>query len=163
MARHPAEKASVGQVLEKGFLLKATQSEEIAKIMRFDETTKGLSVEDPQLVFYLRNLDWANFVKRSGFTRVEVPEEYDFALSFAGEDRPFAEKLKDHLEDLRYSVFYDMSEQHRISRKTSRTSSARSTGRRPRTSSPFSGLSTGSVVGRSSSRSSSRSCSGRTG
>lgn len=114
MARHQAEKASVGQVVEKGYLLKATQSEEIAKIMHFDATTRVLSVEDPQLVFYLRNLDWADFVKRSGFTRVEVAEEYDFALSFAGEDRPFAEKLKSHLEDLGYSVFYDLSEQHRI-------------------------------------------------
>jgi hypothetical protein len=99
---------------QKGYLLKATQSEEIAKIMHFDATTKVLSVEDPQLVFYLRNLDWADFVKRTGFTRVEVAEEYDFALSFAGEDRVFAEKLKGHLEDLGYSVFYDLSEQHRI-------------------------------------------------
>ena len=66
------------------------------------------------MVFYLRNLDWAEFVKRTGFTRVEVAEEYDFALSFAGEDRVFAEKLKGHLEDLGYSVFYDLSEQHRI-------------------------------------------------
>jgi hypothetical protein len=114
MARHPAEKASVGQVVEKGYLLKATQSEEVAKIMHFDATTKVLSVEDPQLVFYLRNLDWAAFVRKTGFTRVEVAEEYDFALSFAGEDRPYAEKLKGHLEDLGYSVFYDLSEQHRI-------------------------------------------------
>ena len=48
MARHQAEKASVGQVVEKGYLLKATQAEEIAKIMHFDATTKVLSVEDPQ-------------------------------------------------------------------------------------------------------------------
>jgi hypothetical protein len=52
MARHQAEKASVGQVVEKGFLLKATQSEEIAKIMHFGATTKVLSVEYSQLVFY---------------------------------------------------------------------------------------------------------------
>jgi hypothetical protein len=65
-------------------------------------------------VFYLRNLDWADFVRRTGFTRVDVPEEYDFALSFAGEDRPFAQRLYDHLAEDGFSVFYDQAEQHRI-------------------------------------------------
>lgn len=114
LARHPTEKASVAQVVEKGYLAKVTESEEIAKIIHFDETTKVLSVEDPQLVFYLRNLDWPEFVRQTGFTRWDVADEYDFALSFAGEDRAFAEKLNDHLTDLGYSVFYDHSEQHRI-------------------------------------------------
>jgi hypothetical protein len=114
LAMHPSEKASVGQVVEKGYLLSATSSEEIARLMHFDATTKVLSVEDPQLVFYLRNLDWPEFVKQTGFTRVDITEEYDFALSFAGEDRAFAEKLYDHLSDLELSVFYDQAEQHRI-------------------------------------------------
>jgi hypothetical protein len=114
MARHTTEKASVGQVVDKGYLAAATGSEEIAKLFHFDATTKVLSVEDPQLVFYLRNLDWAEFVRRSGFTRVDVEEEYDFALSFAGEDRAFAERLNDHLSDKGATVFYDMAERHRI-------------------------------------------------
>ena len=114
MARHPSEKASVSQVVEKGYLASATSQEQIARLMHYDSTTKILSVEDPQLVFYLRNLDWAQFVRTTGYTRVEVEEEYDFALSFAGEDRPFAERLKDHLGDLEVSVFYDMSQQHQI-------------------------------------------------
>jgi hypothetical protein len=114
MARHPSEKASVSQVVEKGYLLNATSSEAVAKLIHFDATTKVLSVEDPQLVFYLRNLDWADFVTRTGFTRVDVKHAYDFALSFAGEDRAFAEKLYDHLSDLDLSVFYDHAEQHRI-------------------------------------------------
>jgi len=114
MARHTREKASVSQVVEKGYLESLTSSEEISKIMHFDSLTKVLSVEDPQLVFYLRNLDWADFVRRTGFTRFEVPEEYDFALSFAGEDRPFAERLNDRLTDMGFNVFYDMTDQHRI-------------------------------------------------
>lgn len=114
MAQHPTEKASVSQVVEKGWLARLTESEEIAKIIHYDPTTKVLSVEDPQLVFYLRNLDWPDFVRRTGFTRVDVDEAYDFALSFAGEDRPFAERLHDHLAELGYSVFYDFAEQHRI-------------------------------------------------
>lgn len=114
MVQHPAEKASVSQVVEKGWLGKLTASEDIAKLIHFDPTTQVLSVEDPQLVFYLRNLDWPEFVRRTGFTRVDTTEEYDFALSFAGEDRPFAERLYDHLSELGYGVFYDHAEQHRI-------------------------------------------------
>jgi hypothetical protein len=114
LVQHPAEKASVSQVVEKGWLAKLAADEDIAKIVHYDAATKVLSVEDPQLVFYLRNLDWPEFVRRTGFTRVDVKEEYDFALSFAGEDRPFAERLHDHLAELGYSVFYDYAEQHRI-------------------------------------------------
>jgi hypothetical protein len=58
MAQHQSEKASVGQVVEKGWLAKLTSVEEIAKIIHYDPTMNVLSVEDPQLVFYLRNLDW---------------------------------------------------------------------------------------------------------
>ena len=114
MAHHPKERASVGQVVQKGWLEKLTATEDIARIIHYDPTTKVLSVEDPQLVFYLRNLDWPAFVRRTGFTRVDVLEEYDFALSFAGEDRPFASRLSDHLAELGFSVFYDLAEQHRI-------------------------------------------------
>jgi hypothetical protein len=35
-------------------------------------------------------------------------------VSFAGEDRPFAQRLYDHLVELGYSIFYDHAEQHRI-------------------------------------------------
>jgi hypothetical protein len=114
MARHPAEKAGVAQVVEKGHLENLTSIQEIAAILHFDPATRILSVEDPQLVFYLRNLDWPDFVRRTGFTRVEVQDEYDFALSFAGEDRPFAERLHERLTSLGHSVFYDFAEQHRI-------------------------------------------------
>jgi hypothetical protein len=114
LAHHPNEKASVGQVVEKGWLTKLTATDDIAKIVHYDPATKVLSVEDPQLVFYLRNLDWPDFVRRTGFTRVDVKEEYDFALSFAGEDRPFAQRLYDHLAELGFGVFYDQAEQHRI-------------------------------------------------
>lgn len=114
LAHHPNEKASVSQVVEKGFLAKLTSTEDIAKIIHYDPATRVLSVEDPQLVFYLRNLDWPNFVRRTGFTRVDVTQDYDFALSFAGEDRQFAQRLYDYLTEDGFSVFYDHAEQHRI-------------------------------------------------
>ena len=71
-------------------------------------------MEDPHLIFYLRNLDWQAFAREVGFTHVQIEHPYDFALSFAGEDRPFAQRLAFHLEDLGFVVFYDFNEQHRI-------------------------------------------------
>ena len=112
--RHPSERASVGQVVEKGYLDRLTGEGDIPSILHYDAATGVLSVEDPQLIFYLRNLDWPDFIRRVGFTRVDVAQPYDFALSFAGEDRTFAERLKDHLEDQEATVFYDLNEQHRI-------------------------------------------------
>jgi hypothetical protein len=66
------------------------------------------------LVFYLRSVNWGDFVKEVGFTKVDYSEPYDVALSFAGEDREYAEHLRDALEDFNHAVFYDLAEQHRI-------------------------------------------------
>lgn len=66
------------------------------------------------LVFYLRAISWPDFVRDVGFTKVDYTENYDCALSFAGEDRQYAEHLRDVLEDLGHTVFYDLAEQHRF-------------------------------------------------
>jgi hypothetical protein len=114
MARHPSERISVAQVVDKGYLENLVTLPDIAAVLHFDRNSKVLSVEDPQLIYYLRNLDWGNFARTVGFTRVDFPEAYDVALTFAGEDRPFAEAMRDHLEGFGHTVFYDFAEQHRI-------------------------------------------------
>jgi hypothetical protein len=114
MRKHPTEKSSVGVVLDRGYLASLAQQEQIAKLVHFDRDTSVLSVEDPMLVFYLRAISWPDFVRDVGFTKVDYAENYDCALSFAGEDRQFAEHLRDILEDLGHTVFYDLAEQHRF-------------------------------------------------
>lgn len=114
MRRHPNEKASVGIVYDRGYLKDLTEQEAIAKLVHFDPDTGVLSVEDPMLIFFLRAINWSEFVKDVGFTKVDYEQAYDVALSFAGEDRPYAEALRNCLEDLGHSVFYDFAEQHRI-------------------------------------------------
>ncbi len=114
MARHPTERISVGQVVDKGFLESLCGQTHIADILHLNPKSKILSVEDPLLTFYLQNLDWSAFVRNVGFTKVDFSAEYDVALTFAGEDRALAELLRDHLEDHGHAVFYDLAEQHRI-------------------------------------------------
>lgn len=112
--KHPEHRGSVGQIVEKGYLESLAQREEIAKIVHYEPVGRVLSVEDPHLIFFLRNLDWRDFAREVGFTHIDIEHPYDFALSFAGEDRPFASRLAYHLEDLGFVVFYDFNEQHRI-------------------------------------------------
>lgn len=114
MRKHPTEKASVQVVHDRGYLASLCEQTAIAKLVHFDVDTHVLSVEDPMLVYYLRSINWAEFIREVGFTKVDYDENYDVALSFAGEDRAFAEHLRDALEDLGHVVFYDMAERHRI-------------------------------------------------
>jgi hypothetical protein len=113
MRRHATEKASVLVVMDRGYLRDLVRQPDISKLVHLSDSGV-LSVEDPMLVFYLRSLNWGDFVKEVGFTQVDYGEPYDVALSFAGEDREFAEHLRDALEDLNHVVFYDHAEQHRI-------------------------------------------------
>ena len=114
MQLHSKEKQSVGVVLERGYLQSLCDGQDIARLIHFDHDTRVLSVEDPMLVFYLRNITWSEFVKEVGFTKVDYEQVYDIALSFAGEDRVYAEYLRDALEDLGHAVFYDLASQHRL-------------------------------------------------
>ncbi|QIS42963.1 TIR domain-containing protein [Clavibacter capsici] len=112
--KHPNEKASVFLVLDRGYLSALVAQVDISKLLHFDEKTAVLSVEDPMLTFYLRAVSWPDFVREVGFKRVDYAENYDIALSFAGEDRAYANALRNHLEDLGHVVFYDNAEQHRF-------------------------------------------------
>jgi len=112
--RHPNEKPSVKQVVDQNFLLRLCQGDDIAAILHYNSDAKTLSVEDPHLMYYLSNLDWPGFIAEVGFTNVASDRPYDVALTFTGEDRPFAEKLYDHLSEFELSVFYDKIEEPRI-------------------------------------------------
>jgi hypothetical protein len=114
VARHPQHRGSVGQVVDKGYLATHAGTDEIAAIIHYEPEMRVLSVEDPHLVFYLRNLDWSEFARDCGFANLDLEHEYDFALSFAGEDRAIAKALYDQLDDDDYVVFYDENEMHRI-------------------------------------------------
>lgn len=112
---HPAQRGSVSQVVTKGFLADLINSSKmIQEVLHYDAASTTLVVQDPQFVFYLRNLSWHGFAEEVGFLSIEFPTKYDFALSFAGEDRELAEGMFKTLIDHELEVFYDINEQHRI-------------------------------------------------
>jgi hypothetical protein len=111
--KHPAQRGSVSQVVTKGFLADLINaSESIQSVLHFDGTT--LVVQDPQFVFYIRSLSWHHFAEEVGFISIDFPTKYDFALSFAGEDRDIAEALFKSLQEHELEVFYDTNEQYRM-------------------------------------------------
>jgi hypothetical protein len=112
---HPDMRGSVGQVVEKGYLKKMIEADqEIAQVIHFEQTPEILTIEDPQYIFYVRNIPWSRFARELGYTLAQLPHRYDFALSFAGEDRKIAESLVEALQDREVEVFYDKNEQFRI-------------------------------------------------
>lgn len=113
--RHPEQRGSVSQVVSKGFLAALIKSsEDIERVLHFDETSHILVVQDPQFVFYIRNLSWPHLTEEVGFLSMDFPGRCDFALSFAGSDRAIAEALFEALVVHEVEVFYDHNEQHRI-------------------------------------------------
>lgn len=116
MAKHPALRGSVSQVVEKGHLqnLLAEQTDLLGDLLHYDADARVLAVEDPKFFFFIKNLAWNRFAERIGYFDVSFSSRYDFALSFAGSDRDVATLLFDALCDLEHGVFYDKNEQDRI-------------------------------------------------
>lgn len=112
IAKHPNQKASVSQVVDKGFLAKFLHgAPQLQDYIHFDTTTGMISIEDPKFMFYLKSLNWNNFALSVGYLQFVTTPRYDYALSFAGADRSIAESIALRLGALDIAVFYDKNEQ----------------------------------------------------
>lgn len=112
---NPTLKGSVVQVIEKGHLTTLIQStEQLTSLFHFEPDTQLLTIEDPKLLYFIRHLIWSKFASQVGYFSIDFKSRYDFALSFAGENRDLAEAVSDALAAHEMSVFYDKNEQHRI-------------------------------------------------
>jgi len=110
---NPRYKGSVTQILKKKFLAQHINDDpEIAKLIHLSEEN-FLSVEDPRFVFYLRHINWPQYREQIGFGP-ESESNYDFALSFAGPQRPLARVLYEALTEAGFGVFFDEVERDRM-------------------------------------------------
>jgi hypothetical protein len=115
MMRNPARRGSITQIVEKGYLSDLISNDsEIRGVLHYDSNAQLLTVEDPQFLYFLRNISWSSFVEDTGFISMDFPSRYDVALSFAGPDRDVAAALCDTLQEMQFEVFYDKNEQHRM-------------------------------------------------
>jgi hypothetical protein len=115
---YPDMKGSVGQVIDKGYLEALLADPEkhdvLSPYFHYEPSTTVLSVEDPKLVFYLKNVIWRVFTRQVGYRADYFKGRYDFALSFAGPNRDLAKTLHELLTEREVACFYDENEQHRI-------------------------------------------------
>lgn len=113
---NPQMKGSIGQVLDKGHLttLLSDPDKDLGAYFHYEPSTTVLSVEDPKLVFFLKNLVWRVFTQQVGYKADYFESRYDFALSFAGANRDTALAIFEGLSSREIEVFYDENEQHRI-------------------------------------------------
>ena len=115
MAANPTLKASVSQVIDKGHLNKLiSETPAITDLIHFEPQTGLLTTEDPKFLYFIRHIIWSKFAKQVGYFSIDFKSKFDFALSFAGENRSVAEALSKALQNREISVFYDKNEQHRI-------------------------------------------------
>lgn len=73
----------------------------------YNPDTKYFAIEDPALFYFLKNLDWHRLRTDCGFRTDIIRKEYDFAISFAGENRDLARSIAEQLETLDTTVFFD--------------------------------------------------------
>jgi len=115
IAANPELKGSVTQVIDKGHLNTLISSNShIGELIHFEPKTDLLTAEDPKFLYFIRHLIWSKFARQVGYFSIDFDSQYDFAMSFAGEDRLLAEALYTELAAREISVFYDKNEQHRI-------------------------------------------------
>lgn len=113
--KYPEHKLSVAQIVDKGFLEGIIRdNEEIRDVIHYDKDSRILTIEDPKFMFYIRNILWSKFAEKVGYLSIAFKHKYDFALSFAGENRDLAEKINELLLEQEISIFYDKNEQYRI-------------------------------------------------
>jgi hypothetical protein len=112
---HPELKISILQIVDKGYLQALIRNnEELQDVIHYDSNSRILTIEDPKFIFYIQNLLWSKFARQVGYLSILFKSKYDFALSFAGENRVLAEKINSLLTESDIAVFYDKNEQHRI-------------------------------------------------
>jgi hypothetical protein len=104
---NPDVRGSINNIKEKRLSVLIESKPVCERYFYYNPETKHFAIEDPALFYYLKHLNWDELRKGCGFRAGEKNFDFDFALSFAGENRDVARLIADQLEILDCSVFYD--------------------------------------------------------
>lgn len=103
----PEIRGSINNIKERRLTVLLQSKPVCARYFFYNQETKTFAIEDPALSYFLKHLDWDALRVDCGFREEEHDYEYDFALSFAGENRDLARELAEQLEILDAHVFFD--------------------------------------------------------
>lgn len=100
-------RGSINNIKDRRLSVLLQSKPNCARHFYYNVETKSFALEDPALFYFLKHLDWDKLRVHCGFKADARDYEFDFAISFAGENREFARFLRDSLEVLDANVFFD--------------------------------------------------------
>jgi hypothetical protein len=100
-------RGSINNIKDNRLPLLLSEKELCARYFFYNPTNACLAIEDPALFYYIRIVDWERIKRECGFRSLSREYEWDFAISFAGENRELAREIVYQLELLDASVFFD--------------------------------------------------------
>ena len=100
-------RGSINNIKEKRLSILIDSKPNCDRHFYYNAETKLFAIEDPALFYYLKHLDWEEIRKACGFRAGQRDYSFDFAISFAGENRDLARAIAKQLELHDCSVFFD--------------------------------------------------------
>lgn len=104
---HADVRGSINNVKEKRLAILIDSKPICERYFYYNPATKHFAIEDPALFYFIKHLNWDDLRKKCGFRAGDREFDFDFAISFAGENRVLARAIKSQLETLDFSVFFD--------------------------------------------------------
>ena len=104
---NPDVRGSVNNIKERRLSDLITAKPECQKLFYYSVETKNFAIEDPAVFYYLRHADWDALRKDCGFRNGSKSYDFDFAISFAGENRELAKCIAENIQILDASIFFD--------------------------------------------------------
>ncbi len=104
---HPDVKGSINNIKERRITVVLESKPICDRYFYYNADTKSFAIEDPAFFYYLQHLDWDQLRLDCGFRDGDREYTWDFAISFAGENRDLAKTIADLLDILDCTVFYD--------------------------------------------------------
>lgn len=98
---------SINNIKERRLSVLIQSKPVCARHFYYNSETKNFAIEDPALFYFLKHLDWNALRNDCGFREAPKDYEFDFAISFAGENRDLARHIAESLETLDANVFFD--------------------------------------------------------
>jgi len=104
---NPDVRGSINNIKERRIDIVLETKPICERYFYYNSDTKIFAIEDPAFFYYMQHLDWEKMRKDCGFRDEPHEFEWDFAISFAGENRQLAKSIADLLEVLDCTIFYD--------------------------------------------------------
>jgi hypothetical protein len=104
---YPEVRGSINKIKQDRLSTLIASKEVCAQYFYYNQDTKNFAIEDPALFYYLKNIDWEEMRHYCGFKGGGKEYEWDFAISFAGENRDLAREIACQLKLLDCSIFFD--------------------------------------------------------